>query len=334
MSSLLARPILENESLSFFPSLATRTESGDEWRVQVHGWLYRNAVRWRWRKWFLAWLRRGLRLSPTEERSAILEDRLTPFLVDGAGDRRIDVEFGGSTHSLPRSSETGHVEGTVEIPAAAVADVPANGWAPISAEASQGVFVGRVQLVEPEGLSVISDLDDTVKLSNVRVRRELLANTFLRPFAAVPGMSDWYREWQDRGAVFHYVSNSPWQLTPMLAAFLEEHGFPAGSMHLRPFRIRRGGLRRFLRASRTFKRSVVEELFADLPQRRFVLVGDSSELDPELYGDLLRAHPDRIEQVFVRNVTGEQRDDDRLRAAFDGVPPDRWQLFVEPHALA
>jgi phosphatidate phosphatase APP1 len=32
------------------------------------------------------------------------------------------------------------------------------------------------------GVSVISDIDDTVKTSNVVDRSDLLANTFLRPF--------------------------------------------------------------------------------------------------------------------------------------------------------
>lgn len=331
VSVVAASGIRENESLSLFPSYAVR--DGDRWRLRIHGWVYLRAQRWRWRRWFIAWLQRGLRIGPREESSAILQDRLTPFLVNGGGGRRLVIRIGQSEHEMPESSETGHFQGTIEIDADEFADVEPNGWTSFEVPGESSTFDGRVQLVEPEGLTVVSDLDDTIKDSNVRVRRELLANTFLRPFAAVPGMADWYSGWQEEGAVFHYVSNSPWQLTPMLGGFLETEGFPRGSMHLRPFRIRRGGLRRFLRASEAFKRTTLEQLLEDFPRRRFVLIGDSSELDPEIYGDLVREHPERIERVLVRNVTGEQADDERFAIAFADVPRDRWELFHDPAAL-
>ena len=78
-------------------------------------------------------------------------------------------------------------------------------------------------LVPPEGLSIISDIDDTVKVSNVLNKRELLANTFLREFTPIEGMAALFRRWgRAHGAVFHYVSASPWQLQPELQAFLQD----------------------------------------------------------------------------------------------------------------
>ena len=56
-------------------------------------------------------------------------------------------------------------------------------------------FWGRVQLIGPKGLSVISDIDDTIKVTNVRNRKLLLTNTFssrvqtgCRNVRAVPSM--------------------------------------------------------------------------------------------------------------------------------------------------
>ncbi|MDZ4752922.1 MAG: phosphatase domain-containing protein [Phycisphaerae bacterium] len=50
---------------------------------------------------------------------------------------------------------------------------------------------------------------DTIKVSEVLNRDRLLAHTFLEPFTAFKGMADVYAMWSARGAVFHYVSSSP-----------------------------------------------------------------------------------------------------------------------------
>ena len=61
-------------------------------------------------------------------------------------------------------------------------------------------FAGRqlsnLLLVPPAGLSIISDIDDTIKESNVIHKRELMLNTFLREFVPVEGMSALYQRWQ------------------------------------------------------------------------------------------------------------------------------------------
>ena len=93
-------------------------------------------------------------------------------------------------------------------------------------------------LIPPTGLSIISDIDDTVKLSDVLNKRELLRNTFLREFVPVEGMAELYRHWgEEHEAVFHYVSASPWQLQPELEGFLRNSGFPPATFHLKSVRL-------------------------------------------------------------------------------------------------
>ena len=47
---------------------------------------------------------------------------------------------------------------------------------------------GIIRLIEPrQGISVISDIDDTIKISEVLDKVRLLANTFIHPFKPVPG---------------------------------------------------------------------------------------------------------------------------------------------------
>ena len=90
-----------------------------------------------------------------------------------------------------------------------------DGWLRYRADTSDGderQLGGAVQLLPPRGVSVVSDVDDTIKISQVADHRELLNNTFLRPMEAVPGMPALYRRWAKDGAAFHYVTASPWQL--------------------------------------------------------------------------------------------------------------------------
>jgi phosphatidate phosphatase APP1 len=195
------------------------------------------------------------------------------------------------------------------------------------------VFAGRVLLLAAEGLSVVSDIDDTIKVTNVRNRKETLENTFLRAFQAVPGMAETYRLLADRKAAFHYVSASPWQLYPPLADFVRDAGFPAGTFHLKPLRFGVSSVLDLIGPQQAFKTGQIESLFRALPRRRFVLIGDSAEQDPEIYGNLARKHGEQVRAIWIRNVTHETADNARCQAAFQGLPQGRWLLFREAAEL-
>ena len=95
--------------------------------------------------------------------------------------------------------------------------------------------MGLVMLLEPEGKSVVSDIDDTIKVSEIPAGKAIvLRNTFLRPYVAAEGMRDRYLGLGD--VSFHYVSGSPWQLFGLLHKFLiEQDGFPMGHIsHEKP----------------------------------------------------------------------------------------------------
>ena len=192
-------------------------------------------------------------------------------------------------------------------------------------------FVGQVWLLDETSVSVISDIDDTIKITEVRDRSATLRNTFLREFQAVAGMAELYQTLaRSNRATFHYVSASPWQLYRPLAEFVRDHGFPAGTFHLRDFRIRDGSFLAALLSPEHYKPGVIRPLLERFPQRRFVLVGDSGEKDPEIYGALARQFPDQIAGIWIRDVTGETPAAPRYQQAFTNVPPTRWRVFKEP----
>ncbi|KAJ2063350.1 hypothetical protein GGI08_002543 [Coemansia sp. S2] len=162
---------------------------------------------------------------------------------------------------------------------------------------------GLAHLVEPHGVSVVSDIDDTIKASNITAEKRIVLETvFARPMLAVPGMSELYREWYRLGCEFHYVSNSPWQLYPSLDEFFHKYKFPPGSAHLRSFDPNDLLSVKNYTGTPQLKSDTIETLFAMFPSRKYVLVGDCGEHDLETYTDLARRFPGRVLRIYIRDV--------------------------------
>lgn len=51
------------------------------------------------------------------------------------------------------------------------------------------------------------------------------------------------------------------------------------------------------------KYQVIEELMERFPERRFRLVGDTGEGDPEIYRRLAQRFPHQVEEIVIRDVT-------------------------------
>ena len=144
-------------------------------------------------------------------------------------------------HEGGTSGTNGHFQGMLHLSAMEVeqllAEQEAEGeflsFEALTRESDDRRFVGRVQLVGQTGLSIISDIDDTIKHSQVGDHKAVLANTFLHEFKPVPGMPELYHECAQKGVVFHYVSGSPWQLYLPLSEFLVAEELPLGSFDLK-----------------------------------------------------------------------------------------------------
>jgi phosphatidate phosphatase APP1 len=295
----------------FFPTYARRHVNG--WRATVAGMVSRPLPeRSRRRTLAVGVLKRLLELDDAELETEVFRRRADCFLFQRVAGRRVRVALGGRQLEVGPSDRTGHFRAEVDLDDDSVEGAEAVGgcrWLSYTAlpdDEEDGVgraaAAGRIQLVDEAGVSVISDIDDTVKFSNVADRRELLKNTLLREFTAVPGMPEAFRRWEAEGVAFHYVSASPWQLSSCLCGFLGAAGLPAGSMHLKLFRLKDSTPLGRLASRKRSKRRAVEQIMADFPGRRFVLVGDSGERDPEVYAAVARRRPEQVAGVFIRRV--------------------------------
>jgi hypothetical protein len=80
-------------------------------------------------------------------------------------------------------------------------------------------------------IRVISDIDDTIKRSNIlSSARAVFYNVFVKELqdSVIPGMGEWYTNMYNRGVRFHYVSNGPFELLPVVNEFLQISQLPPG----------------------------------------------------------------------------------------------------------
>jgi phosphatidate phosphatase APP1 len=155
---------------------------------------------------------------------------------------------------------------------------------------------------------VISDLDDTVIQSRVSnfllaVRTIMLGNARTRlPFAGVAALYQALEKGGDgkRLNPFYYVSSSPWNIHDLIAEFLQLQAIPEGPICLRDWDVDLDALT----SSRLkrHKEPLIREIMDATDPLPFVLIGDSSQKDPEIYAEIVRAYPGRVMAVYIRNV--------------------------------
>jgi phosphatidate phosphatase APP1 len=184
-------------------------------------------------------------------------------------------------------------------------------------------------------LSIISDIDDTIKHSEVTDAEAVLENTFLFKFQAAPGMPQLYQNCTRKGIAFHYVSGSPWQLYLPLLEFFDAEKIPRGSFALKHFRLKNPSTAAgMLRSPQETKLNAINQILDAYPQRRFLLIGDSGEKDPEIYRATAQSHPEQVVGIFIRNVTNDQLSDTRFQNVTKGLGRIPFRLFTDPNELS
>lgn len=161
-----------------------------------------------------------------------------------------------------------------------------------------------VEIVESKGFSVITDIDDTIRLTGILGdKREIFRNLFYKDFTSceIKGVSEWFNQLHDEyKCSVHYVSNSPWQVFNIVNSFLSFFEFPVTSVHLRQYS---GNLiASFTQPSAERKRPSLVALLDEFPERKFILVGDTGEQDLEAYLSLLSNYSPQIVAIYMRVV--------------------------------
>ena len=165
-------------------------------------------------------------------------------------------------------------------------------------------------LVPPKSarFCVVSDIDDTVIQSRVSnflqaARTVMLGNARTRlPFPGVAAFYEALRKGKtgdERNPIF-YVSSSPWNIHDVIGEFMDIQKVPKGPLILRDWDIGFSSLD----SARHFdhKGVAIRNLLQLYPELPFILIGDTSQHDPEIYRQIVDEFPSRVSAIYIRDV--------------------------------
>ncbi|HIO93019.1 MAG TPA: DUF2183 domain-containing protein [Leucothrix mucor] len=339
LSTVIASPLSSDEEVIFFPSSATISETG-RWIFPIHHWVYepeKNTFARRLGRKAIAESLELAGLSDADTSSDNFKARLKWFLVDNKGSKNLSLKLSKINPIegafLNTTAANGHATTDIYIPFRK--ELRTRSWVKIEVDgftANNRKFYGEVQLIPSTGLSIISDIDDTIKISEVLDTKKLLKNVFVKPYVITSGMPELYQQLKEKGAYFHYVSSSPWQIYPSLKDFMERY-YPKGTIVLRYLRLKDSSFLSFLRSSQEYKIEKVAAIVKRYPKHRFILIGDSGEHDPEIYAKIYQQFPANIKSIWIRYVAGSDVSKTRLDISFKDIPTKVWTIFKTPNKL-
>ena len=212
------------------------------------------------------------------------------------------------------------------------------GWHSITLEGAGGSStVASVQIIADDvDFGIVSDIDDTIL--STWLPRPLIAawNSFVlteQARQAVPGMARLYQQLlaEHPGAPIIYISTGAWNTYPMIQRFTSRHGIPRGAMLLTDWGPTNTG---WFRSGPDHKRRCLRELARDLPNIKWLLVGDDGQHDPDLYGEFASLQPEHVRARAIRQLTPGEH------ALAHGLPIEvpasdqRWEPDTAPEVRA
>jgi phosphatidate phosphatase APP1 len=282
-----------------------------------------------------------LDLADDEEAKKTITKRLQPLLDSIVPAHTVEIAIGGGkeVQKLGPSDRDGISTDIVNFPGTYT-----DGQTIVSkAVAIEDSTPCTTTFATSTGWAVISDIDDTIKKTMTSSPLGILKTTFVdtpEPIAGMPELYSHIKATLDTPP-FWYLSASPYNLYPFLRSFREQF-YPPGTMVLREasWMNLAGFLTSLTQGTEAYKVSRMKTIHANFPERKFLCIGDSTQSDPEAYGDVYRNYPGWVGAIFIRKVTdvepmneSEKNKPERFEKAFKNVPKDVWTVFEDPKEL-
>jgi phosphatidate phosphatase APP1 len=178
---------------------------------------------------------------------------------------------------------------------------------------------------------VVSDIDDTLVHSFINKKlhkfRTLMFTT-MEKRKAVVNMQDLIKNFTTSGAAPIYLSNSEQNLYPIIYRFLQHNSFPHGPIFLKQLRSLWQVIRNIkLPVRNTHKITTIDDLIAHFPQKKFVLMGDNTQHDLEIYLSVAEKYPKNISQIIIRKVAENPNDKPLILAAAEKLKVNDISFF-------
>ncbi|KAI0901124.1 hypothetical protein F4806DRAFT_451113 [Annulohypoxylon nitens] len=186
-------------------------------------------------------------------------------------------------------------------------------------------------LVPPEGFTIISDIDDILRVTKIYDPKEGLLNSFARAFTPWMNMPEIYANWSATipNFHFHYLTTTPEQVTRNYMDFIFKT-YPLGSFDTRPLNFSD------VSATLSIRKALLDKIFQTFPQRKFVLIADTSNSDVmKDYPQMVKDYPGQVQCIFLRNTTATDSSDlfPYDTKGFKDIDQKQYMFFVTPDDL-
>ncbi len=171
----------------------------------------------------------------------------------------------------------------------------------------------------PGEYGFISDIDDTFLISHsdnplkklyVLMSRNVERRKFFEGVVKhYQLLSQAGRKTEGENNAFFYVSSSEWNLYNLIDRFTSLHQFPKAVFKLKAIK---SGLKDLLftgGGSHDHKFQKIKHLLEFYPELQFVLLGDDSQKDPEIYERIVKMFPENVLAVYIRETRKSSKDE-------------------------
>ncbi|KAF4594507.1 actin filament organization protein App1-like protein [Ophiocordyceps camponoti-floridani] len=270
-----------------------------------------------------------------------VEERVLPFLWDVRPATTVSALHQGTQLKIGPSDANGLCSNVLTISGSAEGSLVRT-----TAKHNRGGGGGAIPHMEtyfagPEGWGVISDIDDTIKVTLTSDPVGILRESFVSEPSPISGMPELYTEIKSllpEDTAWFYLSASPYNLYPFLKQFRKQY-YPSGTLILRDssWRTMAGLLSALTLDTEEYKVDRMTKINSWLPRKKMIVVGDSTQSDPEAYGEIYRAFPGWIQLILIRKATdvaavgiAEKNEPERFESAFEDIPKEAWHVFEDP----
>jgi phosphatidate phosphatase APP1 len=175
---------------------------------------------------------------------------------------------------------------------------------------------GKIFVPHSTQYGFISDIDDTVLISHSATTGKKLRVMFTKNPRSRKTFADVVKFYNLLALAhtepemlnpFFYVSSSEWNLYEDLNEFFKFNDLPKGAFLLNQ-------IKRWYQLFKTGKTKHqgklvrVKRILDAFPKQRFVLLGDNSQSDPDIYVALANKYADKIVAIYIRNINSSKEE--------------------------
>jgi phosphatidate phosphatase APP1 len=287
----------------------------------------------------VGWVSEKLGVSHDEDAKETIAKRIQPLLDSILPAHAVEIDLQGMNVRLGPSGRDGISSDELAIPGNDYKD----GQIAISKAITADATSLNITFAKSTGWAVLSDIDDTIKKTLTSSPIGILQTTFAEEPEPIKGMPEFYKHLVQKldNPPFWYLSASPYNLYPFLRQFRETY-YPSGTMILRDasWMNLAGFLANLTQGTEAYKVDRIEKVNGWFPKRKYILIGDSTQSDPEAYGEIYRRHHKWVGAIYIRKVMGvegmdeaKKNNPERFEKAFKDVPKEVWYVFEDPQEL-